>query len=119
MKLYDFTRLINKYSVPFCFHRTQGSFVGGKWEQGGESVKQMIGAIVPLSDKKIYGSGGTYTSKDRELYLSEPLKNDLAECSVVYNGNRYAVEEGRNFNDYADAAVYTLRWVSKVVDEHD
>ncbi len=119
MKLYDFTRLINKYSVEFCLHQTQGSFVAGKWEQGGERVKKMRGAIVPMKDKKLYDSGGTYTSKDRELYLTQPLRGDLSSYNVVYRGNAYAVEEGRNFEDYADAAIYVLKWQSKKVGEHE
>lgn len=119
MKLYNFARLIRKYSVTFCLHRTQGGFIGGKWEDGGEIVTEMRGAIVPLSEKKIYGSGGTYSTQDRELYLTKPLTAPLSALKVVYNTNTYAVEEGRNFEDYADVAVYTLKWLSKEVSEHD
>lgn len=119
MKLYHFARLIQKYSVTFCLHRTQGSFVGGKWEDGGEIVTEMRGAIVPMSDRKIYDSGGTYTTQDRELYLTMPLTGDLSALKVVYKGNAYSVESGRNFEDYADVAIYDLKWQSKVVTEHD
>ena len=119
MKLYNFTRLIRKYSVTFCLHRTQGGYVAGKWEEGGEAVKEMCGAIVPISDRKIYDSGGTYTTQDRELYLTKPLHGDLSEYQVIYKGNTYTVEEQRDFEDYADVAVYTLKYVSKAVNEHD
>lgn len=119
MKLYNFTRLINKYSVEFCLHQRQGGFVGGRWEMGGEIVTNMRGAIVPLRYRKIYGSGGTYTEQDRELYLLTPLKGSLSDFTVVYKGNAYQVEEGRDFEEYADVAVYTLKWQSKVVTNHD
>lgn len=119
MKLYDFKRLIQKYSVPFCLHQTQGAYVGGKWQQSGEKVQPMSGAIVPIKDSKIYASGGTYTLKDRELYLTTPLKGQLSDYKVIYKGNAYRVEEGQNFEDYADAAVYVLKWVSGVTEEHD
>ena len=119
MKLYNFTRLINKYSVPFCLHRSQGSYVGGKWVQGGEVVTPMRGAIVPVSERKVYDSGGTYTTQDRELYLLKPLEAPLSQYRVVYKGNVYAVENGRNFEDYADASMYDLKWQSKKVSEHD
>lgn len=120
MKLYNFARLINKYSVTFCLHRIQGAFVGGKWEQGGETVQEMRGAIVPMSDRKAYSSGGTYTTKDRELYLLSPLEAPLSALRVVYKGNTYNVEEGRIYEDYADVAVYTLKWVSSMeVNNHD
>lgn len=112
MKLYNFKRLIEKYSVEFCLHRKQGGYVAGKWEQGGELVKHMRGAIVPLRDGKVYSAGGTYTSKDRELYLLKPLRAPLSEYTIFYKGDSYSVEEGRNFEDYADVAVYTLKWVS-------
>ena len=113
MKLYNFKRLIKKYSVTFCLHKIQGEYVGGKWEQGGEIVREMQGAIVPMSDRKIYGSGGTYTEQDRELYVSTPIGTPLSDFRVVHKGSVYTLEESRNFEDYADAAVYTLKWVSK------
>lgn len=113
MKLYNFLRLINKYSVDFCLHRTQGSYVAGKWEEGGEVVEKMRGAIVPMSQRKVYDSGGTYTAQDRELYLTTPLKAPLSALKVVYKGNTYTVEDARNFEEYADVAVYTLKRVSK------
>ena len=113
MKLYNFTRLIRKYSVPFCLHRKQGDYVAGKWTESGEAKQEMRGAIVPMSDRKIYDSGGTYTTQDRELYLTKRLECDLSEYQVEYNGNTYTVEEQQNFEDYADVAVYALKAVSK------
>lgn len=119
MKLYQFKSLIRKYSVPFCLHISQGGYVAGKWEQGGERVEEMQGAIVPISAKKLYESGGTYIAQDRELYVTKPLKEPLSDLKVVYQGKAYTVEEGRNFEEYADAAVYTLKYVSQAVMEHD
>lgn len=115
-KLYNFRRLINKYSVDFCLHRTQGQYVYGKWVMGGELVENMRGAIVPMSHKKIYHSGGTYSADDRELYLTKPLELPLSDLKVVYGGNTYAVEQGRNFEEYADVAIYNLKWVGVVND---
>lgn len=114
MKLYNFKRLIRKYSVKFTLiQSSQGKFVSGRWEQGERVETLMYGAIVPLSERKIYSSGGTYTEQDRELYLTKPLNAPLSDFQVVHNTNTYAVEQGRNFEDYADVAVYTLKWVSK------
>ena len=112
MKLYNFARLINKYSVTFCLHKTQGRYVSGKWEQGGEIVKEMRGAIVPVSDTKIYQSGGTYDKNDRELYMMQPLPKPLSDWKVVYKDKEYTVEVGKDFADYADVAVYTLKAVN-------
>ena len=113
MKLYSFARLINKYSVTFRLKKESGRFVAGKWVDSDGMDEEMRGAIVPMSDRKIYSSGGTYTSEDRELYLTKPLTPPLSAYNVIYKGNTYAVEEGRNFEDYADVAIYTLKRVSK------
>lgn len=116
MKLYNFTQLIQKYSVPFSLHHTEkGGYVSGKYQPGTETVTEMMGAIVPISQRKIYDSGGTYTEQDRELYLLKPLEGPLSEFQVVYKGNTYAVETGRNFEEYADAVIYTLKYQSKKV----
>lgn len=114
MKLYNFTRLIRKYSVDFTLVRTQGgSFVSGKWVDGGEVRTEMRGAIVPMGERKIYSSGGVYTTDDRELYLLKPLEAPLSGLTVIHNKNTYSVEQSRDFADYADVALYTLKWVSK------
>ena len=120
MKLYDFSRLIRKYSVTFYLRKmAAGKYVSGKWVDGAPIDQKMEGAIVPISDRKLYGSGGTFTSKDRELYLMEPITGDLNEFKVIYNGDEYSIEAGKNFEDYANVAVYNLKWVSKAVEKND
>ena len=114
MKLYNFKRLIDKYSVSFSLCRQEeGKYVAGKWENGQTVQSELRGAIVPLRESKIYTSGGAYSEQDRELYLTAPLPAPLSSLSVIYKGNTYSVEDSRNFEDYADVAVYTLKWVSK------
>lgn len=111
-KLYDFKRLINKYSVSFDLQRmTEGKWVSGKWEDGSIETIPMRGAIVPMAETKIYHSGGTYTQDDRELYSSEALGADLTTLKVLYKGNTYAVEKSRNFEEYADVYIYDLKQV--------
>ena len=112
MKLYNFANLISKYSVTFYLHKTQGKYVSGKWEKDDDVVKEMRGAIVPLSDTKIYQSGGTYDKNDRELYMTEPIPEPLSEWRLEYKGKTYTVENGRDFSDYADVAVYNLKAVN-------
>lgn len=111
-KLYDFKRLIRKYGVPFELQRkTDGAVVSGRWEDGSIKTFNMFGAIVPMSENKIYHSGGTYTTDDRELYMSEAIGFNLTTVKVIYKGNVYAVQSSRNFEEYADVYVYTLKWV--------
>lgn len=113
MKLYNFTRLIKKYSVPFHFLvKTKGHYESGKWIEGAETKRESFGAIIPLPESKIYQSGGTYTTKDRQLFLTTPLDKALVGTQVVYNKNLYNVEQETDYNAYADVVVYTLKWVS-------
>lgn len=113
MKFYNFNRLIDKYSVNFTFvSRGDGEYVGGQWVKGNEIKKTCKGAIVPLSDQKIYQSGGTYTSRDRQLYTKTKLFDALNESKVVYKNNLYSIESEVDYDDYADVYVYTLKWVS-------
>lgn len=111
MQLYNFKRLISKYSVTAQLHTKQGSYVAGKWVENDDNVQEVHGAIVPISDRKIYQSGGTLTQNDREWYLSEALTGSLSDFKVVYDGNKYTVEESRDYTDYANVAVYVLKRV--------
>lgn len=113
MKLYNFKRLIKKYSVTFQLRKAGGSYVAGKWVEDDGAIVEMRGAIVPMSENKIYSSDGAYTAQDRELYLTTPLEAPLSDFKVIYKGNTYSLESVRNFEDYADVAIYILKWVSK------
>lgn len=113
MKLYNFNRLINKYSVPFHFlMKSEGHFESGKWVEGEAIKRQAHGAIIPMPESKIYHSGGTYTAKDRQLIMTKPLDRALEGVQVIYKNNLYNVEQETDYTDYADIAVYTMKWVS-------
>ena len=111
--MYDFRDLIKRHSVTFeLISHSAGKYVGGKWQSGSESISERSGAIIPLSERKIYQSGGTYTSKDRNLYMITPIEGALKECQVRYKGVIYNIEEEKNFSEYSADYVYVLRWVS-------
>lgn len=115
-KLYNFVRLIKKYSVTYELITTsEGGYVNGKYQKGISTVTEMYGAIVPLTERKIYQSGGNYSTKDRQLFSSVPITAPLKDTKVRYKGETYNVEEETNYSDYSDAYVYLLRWVSAVV----
>ena len=110
---YDFRDLINRHSLLFeLVSHSGGEYVGGVWQNGSESVSERSGAIIPLSERKIYQSGGTYTSKDRRLYMTTPIESALKETQVRYKGNVYDIEEDTDYSDYSAAYIYVLRWVS-------
>ncbi len=113
MILYDFTRLLCKYSVTFqLVRKTGGEYVGGKWVEGETVTTTMKGAITPYTESKIYQSGGVLTTKDRVLYLVRHLEAPLTGLEVIYGGNVYSVQNGADYGDYGTVATYTLKWVS-------
>lgn len=113
MNRYNFKDLIKRHSVSFtAVSKSEGEYIGGRYQEGTETVTEHTGAIIPLSERKIYQSGGSYTAKDRNLYMNEPLPGALKEMQIRYKNNTYSIEEEKDFSDYSDVHVYLLRWVS-------
>lgn len=115
-QLFNFTRLIQKYSTTFTFHgiASGGSYKGGEWVPNpAPKPVQMQGAIVPLTAQKVYQLGGSYTTQDRQLYMCSPLTDALKSATVEYQGHTYNVEQDADWSAYADVYVYLLRRVSK------
>lgn len=116
-KLYNFDRLIDKYSVDFTLVSTaEGGFVDGKYVAGEATETPCRGAIVPMSERKIYQSGGSYTDKDKQLYMRTAIPAPLKLTKVRYKNNNYNIEQVTDYDDYADAYIYTLKWVGAVSD---
>ncbi len=117
MKLYNFTRLITKYKATFQIvsENSGGYDDGGEWKAKDKEIQTKEGAIVPMSERKIYHSGGTYTTQDRQLYMFEKLPDALIKnCRIIYHGNQYKIEEETDYSEYSDVYVYILRRVSAV-----
>ena len=120
MKYFNFDNLINKYSVEFTllseskgYHNEVGDWVTGKPIQ----VKKQ-GAIIGISENKIYRSDGVLTEKDKELYMRQSL-GDITKSYVIHGGNKYHVEQNPNNNStFTGVWQYTLKWVS-VFEEGD
>ena len=113
MKLYNFARLVQKYSARFHFLvQTEGHYESGKWIEGEQIMQDATGAIVPMAESRIRQSGGIYTTKDRQLYMLKPIPYALEGAKVCYKDCIYSVEAETDYSDYADVAVYTLKWVS-------
>lgn len=112
-KLYNFCRLIERYSVPFVLiERTDGHYDDGLWVEGEIKRTEMQGAVVPLPESKLYMAGGALSAADRQLILMQPLACLLKEAQIEAGGYRYDIEEETDYGDYADVAVYLLRRVS-------
>lgn len=113
-KLYDFTRLIAKYSTTFqVISASKGEYVDGVYQSGTETITNAVGAIVPMAERKVYQSGGSYTQKDRSLYMSTEITVHLKDTRIRYKDNIYSIEEDTDWSEYADTHVYVLKWVSR------
>ena len=112
-QLFNFKRLIKKYGVSceLLSESASGSYVGGEWVPGVAAESQMIdGAVIPMSTKKIYQSGGTYTEQDREFITDTEIQLE-PERYIVYKGARYKVQENTDYSDYAGFYAYNLKRV--------
>lgn len=110
MKLYDFTGLINKYSVSFdVVSETEGAYDGGIYIPGKTVTEAFTGAIVPIAERKIYQSGGAYTTQDKQLYTHKRIPDALLKGKVRYKDCDYSIEEGIDHSDFCGAFVYTLK----------
>lgn len=113
MKLYNFTRLIKKYSCDFSvITSTEGKYKGGLWIPGETVTTCLRGAIVSLPEKKLYQPGGNYTTNDRQLYMFERIPQALKDGKVLYKGAYYSIEEETEYSEFCDAFIYLLRSVS-------
>lgn len=111
MQYFDFSGLIAKYSCEFT--AILGS-EGGYDDKGEYSYtkieKTLTGAIIGISDGKIYRSNGTLTDKDKYLFMFEPIP--LSDTEVIYKNNRYRVEEQVENAEFTGVYQYTLKYVS-------
>ena len=112
MLLYKFARLIKKYFVD-CQLVTfgEGSWKAGEWQEGEQSTMDIKGAVVPISEKRIQNSGGSYKQGDCEFITTE-LIEITSNTYLVDKGKKYKLQDSTDYSDYADFNVYVARRVS-------
>lgn len=111
--IYDFTRLLEKYSVSCELIRESGdgSYIGGNWVPEPPGPPEMVeGAVIPMKDQKIYQSGGTYTQGDRELITLTRIPLEPA-AYILFQGVKYHVESENDYSLYAGFHDYNLKRV--------
>lgn len=117
MAYFDFKRLITKYGRNFTLLVPgEGAYVGGVWQEGEPTRLALFGAIISLTETKLYQLGGTLTAQDRHLYMLEPINAPLQGAKVEFEGNTYHIEQDRaNGNEvFTGVWSYTLKWVSAI-----
>jgi hypothetical protein len=114
MSYFNFDRLIDKYSSNFiAILPTQGSYSdSGEYVQGEPERVSLHGAILNLSEKKIYNSNGTLTTKDQQLFIKGRLTTEIIGAKIIYDGKQYSVEEETGNNKFTGFSSYVLKYVS-------
>ena len=104
----DFSRLIQKYTVPFVMlEETDGQYDqdnGGIWVPGAVQEVPVSGAVLPLSNEDIrYDESGTYTAKDRKIFTYTELKLGR---KVIVAGIDYTLQEEKDYGRQAGIYIY-------------
>lgn len=111
MSYFDFTRLIQKYTVPFVLLVKTGQYVDGEWVET-ETRAAEQGAIISFAQSKILRSGGTITSKDLHLFMNHAIPDALKAAQIRYNGALYNIEVETENAQFTGVYSYVLRYVS-------
>lgn len=106
--------MISKYSSEFKVISNKG----GYYNESGDYVKSeptettMTGAIISLKEDKIYRSEGLLTSEDRQLFMTTALPAGSIGSTVVFNGNKYKVQQLIENAEFTGVWGYLLKFVS-------
>ncbi len=117
MAYFDFKRLITKYGKTFTVVIPgEGAYFGGVWQEGEPARLEKFGAIMSLTENKLYQLGGTLTAQDRHLYMLEPIDAPLEGTRIEFEDNVYRIGENRAKGNEKFTGVwsYTLKWVSSL-----
>ncbi len=108
---FDFYDLIDKYSCSFTAVFRRQEHINPLGEAEFEEVeKDFTGAIIGISEGKIYRSEGTLTDKDKYLFMFSELP--LVDTKIIYKGKCYKVEESVENAEFTGVYQYTLKYVS-------
>ena len=112
MLLYNLERLIRKYSATCqLITQSEGKWSAGTWENGEIITTEIQGAVVPITEKRIQNSGGTYQRGDCEFITLQPLKL-TSDTFLMYKGRKYKLEDSTDYSEYADFHTYVAKGVS-------
>lgn len=116
MQYFNFYSLIEKYTVDFAVEIASDGYYDAKgdWQIGEVLTIPKRGAIISLTSSKIYHSNGVLTQKDKQLFMKEKLCDDFTQAQVVFNGDKYKVEQDNASDNSPLTGVfaYVLRYVS-------
>jgi len=114
-KQFEFADFVEEFKVTFTAYGevTPGYWdtVTGDWVEGTPTETQMVGIMLPLTQNDLrYAENGAYSVKDKKIYTTEALS--LGQ-EVEYKGDRYTIQNFKDYSDYADVYIYFARWRDK------
>lgn len=114
MQYFHFDRLIDRYSSEFTvILPTNGGYDdSGEYIRGEPEKLSLYGAILDISEKKIYNSNGTLTEKDKQLFVKGELTSNLVGAKVIYDNKQYNVEEETENCKFTGFSSYVLKYIS-------
>lgn len=113
MKAFAFADFVDEFKVPFVYIETSEGYWNdaGDWVEGGETRTEMHGIVLPLSEDDLqYAEAGTYQAKDKKVYTTQPLQ---LNAEIEYKGDRYTIQNFKDYSEYADVYIYYARWREK------
>lgn len=111
---FDFSYLINKYSTEFTVEiPSEGKYNdAGEWEAGTPTKQTLRGAIISFAEAKRFRSEGNLTEKDMRLFMLEKLADEWIGATVIYENNKYFIEQSTNNHQFTGVFFYLLKFVS-------
>lgn len=111
MNMYNFSRLISKYSRPtnLIIGAGDGEWIDGELVEGQPQTEKINLAIIPFDVKTIAQLGGQVTSADAQIYSLTELKHG---DKIEQSGQKYTVDTSANFTAYGDFYRYIAKGVS-------
>jgi hypothetical protein len=109
-KQFEFADFVEEFKVPFtAYVTTEGYWEdSGDWIPGREEPIAMVGIMLPLTQNDLkYAENGTYSVKDKKIYTTETLSIGQ---KVEYKGDKYTIQNFKDYSDYADVFIYFARF---------
>lgn len=110
-KPFLFADFVDEFRVEFTvYDQVDGHYNNeGRWIDGSETPRTIGGIILPLNNDELQReANGTYTRKDRKVYVTEPLKEGQR---IVKDGQEFTIDQEKPYQDYADVFIYFAKGV--------
>jgi hypothetical protein len=112
-KQFQFADFVEEFFVPFDVIAVGPPTLqpNGRYNAGTETRTAGGGIVLPLNEDELRRQdNGAYTSRDRKIYVTDPLSEGAA---IEYAGIRYKVERTKDYSAYADVYIYMARGPEK------